>query len=173
MSVGESVTVTWSASNGSDTKTGSAVFTKVEKQSNEWHIYFDNSTANWSKVNCYIYGDNECNEITGAWPGTPMTFNGKYYEYVVETDGALNECNVIFNNGSGDQTGNFVKIRNYGVYNLNGDTGVTSGVAKVGVDDANAPVEYYNLQGIRISQPISSGTYIVRKGNKASKVIIR
>ncbi|MGM9867280.1 MAG: alpha-amylase family glycosyl hydrolase [Lepagella sp.] len=173
MSVGESVTVTWSASNGSDTKTGSAVFTKVEKQSNEWHIYFDNSTANWSQVYCYIYGDNECHEITGGWPGTLMTFNGKYYEYVVETDGALNECNVIFNNGSGDQTGNFVKIRNYGVYNLNGDTGVTSGVAKVGVDDANAPVEYYNLQGIRISRPISSGTYIVRKGNKASKVIIR
>ena len=100
-------------------------------------------------------------------------FNGKYYEYAVETDGALNECNVIFSDGSGNQTGDNVKIRNYGIYNQNGDTGITSGVAKVGVDDANAPVEYYNLQGIRISRPISSGTYIVRKGNKASKVIIR
>ena len=55
-----------------------------------------------------------------------MTFNGEYYEYVVETSGALDECNVIFS-GSGSQTRDNVKVRNYGVYNFNGDTGITTG----------------------------------------------
>ena len=176
MNIGESVTVSWSATDGSETKTGSAIFTKVDKLTTEWHIYFDDSSSNWGKVNCYIYGSNECNEITGKWPGTAMTFNGEYFEYVVETEGALNECNVIFSNGSGDQTGDNVKIRNYGIYNKNGDTGKSSGLIGINIingNDANAPTEYYNLQGIRIQRPTSPGIYIIKKGNKASKTIIR
>ena len=176
MNIGESVTVSWSATDGSETKTGSAIFTKVDKLTTEWHIYFDDSSSNWGKVNCYIYGSNECNEISGKWPGTAMTFNGEYFEYVVETEGALNECNVIFSNGSGDQTGDNVKIRNYGIYNKNGDTGKSSGLIGINIingNDANAPTEYYNLQGIRIQRPTSPGIYIIKKGNKASKTIIR
>ena len=34
----------------------------------------------------------------------------------------------------------------------------------------NAPAEYFNLQGIRVSNP-SKGLYIVRRGNEVSKVI--
>lgn len=45
----------------------------------------------------------------------------------------------------------------------------------VGIDkidsDENAPVEYYNLQGIRVEQP-QNGIYIRRQGSKVSKVII-
>lgn len=39
------------------------------------------------------------------------------------------------------------------------------------VDD-NAPVEYYNLQGMRVAEP-ENGLYIVKQGNKVSKKIIR
>lgn len=39
-------------------------------------------------------------------------------------------------------------------------------------NDANAPVEYYNINGVRVNNP-SNGLYIVRQGNKVSKVIIR
>ncbi len=173
MNVGETVTVSWSATDGTNTTTGSAEFTKAESLNTEWHIFFDNSSANWGKVNCYIYGSNECNEITGAWPGSPMTFNGQYYEYVVTTEGALDECNVIFNNGSGLQTGDNVKVRNYGVYNLQGDTGITTGIINIPADDANTVTEYLNLQGVRITQPATSGIYIVKKGNKVSKAYIR
>ncbi len=42
---------------------------------------------------------------------------------------------------------------------------------KISVDDNVAPV-YYNLQGIRVDNP-SSGLYIERRGNRASKVLIR
>ena len=80
------------------------------------------------------------------------------------------------NNGSGEQTGDNVKIRNYGIYNKNGDTGKSSGLIGINIingNDANAPTEYYNLQGIRIPRPTSPGIYIIKKGNKASKTIIR
>lgn len=170
MAVGESVTVSWSASSATETKTGSVVFTKADKPSKTvWHIYFDNSNSNWSNVNCYIYGSNECHEITGSWPGAQMVYNGKYYEYTVETDGALNECNVIFNAGQGGpQTGDNVKVRNHGVYNASGDTGL-SGVDSIVTEDEDAPVEYYNLQGVRVINP-TPGIYIQRQGNKVRKI---
>ena len=36
--------------------------------------------------------------------------------------------------------------------------------------DANAPVEYFNLQGIRVENP-ENGLFIKRQGSKAEKVI--
>ena len=37
--------------------------------------------------------------------------------------------------------------------------------------DLNAPVEYYNLQGVRVENP-TSGLYIRRQGNNVSKVVL-
>ena len=36
--------------------------------------------------------------------------------------------------------------------------------------DVNAPVEYFNLQGVRVANP-ENGLYIMRQGNKVTKVI--
>lgn len=44
-----------------------------------------------------------------------------------------------------------------------------TGVENVAVDD-NGDVEYYNLQGVRVSNP-GHGVYIERRGNRATKVI--
>lgn len=41
-----------------------------------------------------------------------------------------------------------------------------------GEEDVNAPVEYYNLQGIRVANP-TKGLYITRQGKKVSKTYIR
>lgn len=46
-----------------------------------------------------------------------------------------------------------------------------SGIAEIGVEE-NAPVEYYNLQGIRVENP-ENGLYIVKQGNKVTKKVIR
>lgn len=46
-----------------------------------------------------------------------------------------------------------------------------SSVAVEIIEDANAPVEYYNLQGIRVIDP-ENGLYIRRQGNKVTKVIL-
>lgn len=51
----------------------------------------------------------------------------------------------------------------------------TSGVKGIAIDsdaDANAPVEYYNLQGMKIANP-ENGIYIRRQGSKVSKVVVR
>lgn len=39
--------------------------------------------------------------------------------------------------------------------------------------DYNAPYEVYNLQGMRVSEPVPGMLHIVRQGNKVEKVIIR
>ena len=48
---------------------------------------------------------------------------------------------------------------------------IAAGVTDVEAAE-NAPVEYYNLQGVRVANP-DAGLYIRRQGNKVSKVIIR
>lgn len=47
-----------------------------------------------------------------------------------------------------------------------------SGVGSIVVDNENAPVEYYNLQGVRVANP-TPGLYIVRQGTKVSKTVVR
>lgn len=47
------------------------------------------------------------------------------------------------------------------------DAGVESVVV-----DSNAPAVYYNLQGVKVVNP-ANGLYIVRQGNKASKVLVK
>lgn len=41
----------------------------------------------------------------------------------------------------------------------------------VDADDVNAPVEYFNLQGVRVANP-ENGLFIRRQGNKAEKVVL-
>lgn len=45
-----------------------------------------------------------------------------------------------------------------------------SGIAD-GIADENAPVEYYNLQGVRVSNP-SNGIFIRRQGSKVEKIAL-
>ena len=51
---------------------------------------------------------------------------------------------------------------------LDGNT--PSAIEEVGAD-VNAPVEYYNLQGIKVANP-SNGIFIKKQGNKATKVVL-
>lgn len=47
----------------------------------------------------------------------------------------------------------------------------SDGISDITVDE-NAPVEYYNLQGVRVANP-ENGLYIRRQGNKAVKVLVK
>lgn len=55
-------------------------------------------------------------------------------------------------------------VRNTSDYKLN-----AAGVEGIEIDE-NAPVEYYNLQGVRVENP-ANGLYIMRQGDKVVKVI--
>ncbi len=48
----------------------------------------------------------------------------------------------------------------------------SAGIDDITVDNSNAPVEYYNLQGVKVTNP-ANGLFIVRQGNSTSKQIIR
>lgn len=48
---------------------------------------------------------------------------------------------------------------------------ITSGVESV-EEAADAPVEYFNIQGVRVNNP-ENGLYIVRKGKSVKKVIVK
>lgn len=47
-----------------------------------------------------------------------------------------------------------------------------SGISDVEIDE-NAPVEFFNLQGVRVNGDLTPGLYIRRQGNNATKVIVK
>lgn len=55
------------------------------------------------------------------------------------------------------------------VRSVSGSSGITDVVAD---DNNNAPVEYYNLQGVKVINP-SNGIYIRRQGSKVIKVMFK
>lgn len=52
------------------------------------------------------------------------------------------------------------------------EEGYTSGVEGVAAEAENAPVEWYNLQGVRVAEP-ANGLFIRRQGNKVEKVVVK
>lgn len=62
-------------------------------------------------------------------------------------------------NGSKQMSGSYIVTLNGG----------TTGVEGIEIDE-NAPVEYFNLQGVRVENP-ANGLYIMRQGDKVVKVI--
>lgn len=74
---------------------------------------------------------------------------------------------MIYNLGNNKQMG-FSNVVISG--KLTGES-VQSGVANIAVDE-NAPVEYFNLQGVRVANP-ENGLYIRRQGANASKVFVK
>ncbi len=56
-------------------------------------------------------------------------------------------------------------------YSHNFEMYQVTGIEDITVDE-NAPVEYYNLQGVRVENP-ANGLYIRRQGNKATKVLVK
>ena len=49
---------------------------------------------------------------------------------------------------------------------------LTTGIEDIAIDDA-ASAEYFNLQGVRVAQPEAGQIYIVRRGGKATKVLVK
>lgn len=51
---------------------------------------------------------------------------------------------------------------------------LSEGVEDITIDDANAPVEYFNLQGVKVAADnLTPGVYVRRQGRAVSKVVIR
>ncbi len=108
------------------------------------------------------YAAFECENVdspikTSAWEeGLTYACDGNGF-CVVTVNTVANTQYCIVTNGS--------KVTLYG-YDFEGSASLDSIVA-----DENAPVEYFNLQGIRVANP-ENGLYIRRQGNKVAKVVL-
>lgn len=50
---------------------------------------------------------------------------------------------------------------------------ITTGIDGITTDGNNAEAEYFNLQGVRVTNPVAGQIYIVRRGNTATKELYR
>lgn len=124
--------------------------------------------SHFTSFQCYT----EENEFT-TWN---VAFDGANAIFSVERNGETITVGVskgaegtFYNNIAPAKTAGLVAGTDYllpSIY-VKGSTAVTDITV-----DANAPVEYFNLQGIRVANP-ENGVYIRRQGNKVSKVYVR
>lgn len=140
--------------------------------SGEFIVYYDNSVTNWSSVKAHYWGGDNAS----TWPGVEMTrveSDSNLY-YIILPD---NTTGVVFNNGSGDQTNDVSPLYNHIYKGLGNkefaDLGLyVASITDLVKDDNEAPAEIYNLQGVRVVNP-EPGIYIVRRGNKTSKILVK
>lgn len=94
--------------------------------------------------------------VNNADGTSTLTWDGPYFEARSQTYmlGVWAECSQTFN---------------FSIPTLPGY--VENGVGNV-TPDATAPVEYYNLQGVRVSNP-APGLYIRRQGSSVSKEVVK
>lgn len=52
-------------------------------------------------------------------------------------------------------------------------TDENAGITDVTVENENAPVEYFNLQGMRINEPVAGQIVLRRQGSKTTKVLVK
>lgn len=126
-------------------------------------------------TNCYVSA-----KVTGATDYN-LIANGK--NVVAENVYAFGEGKVpegVSLVAPGDRTA-IAAIKTWEAFNkgldrnglpaLNWEDG-SSAIYDVEIEDTDAPAVYYNLQGVQVANP-ENGIYIVRRGNKVTKEIIR
>ena len=93
MAFGDSVTITLTATDGSQTETKSYTFTKVDKVVNKAYLSLP---SGWSEpVKCYAY-DSATEKINNVWPGVEMTKDSATGYYVYEIPENIEKPRVIF-----------------------------------------------------------------------------
>ncbi len=106
-------------------------------------------------------------QISGStsWAGTITTspegtWTGKTWTAAV--DKKATEVTMTFGAASRIATVNVMYVQD------------TEAIEGIDADNSNAPVEYYNLQGIRVNADnMPAGIYIRRQGTAVSKVLVK
>ena len=146
--------------------------------------FFVNNQKYWNPINLYCWEDGG-SQCSNSWPGNQMNYitiegvEGNWYSVTLQNIPVNRALRWIFNNNS-EQTSDsdpFVveeydtdPTDGYQVYlTLSSDGGSITGID--GIEAENAPVEYFNLQGVRVANP-ENGLYIRRQGNKVEKVFL-
>lgn len=80
--------------------------------------------------------------------GYPASWELSYYD--MDEDAMVNDTRVVFSD--------YIDV---------------AGIGTVGADNADKPVEYYNLQGMRINAPVAGEICIRRQGSSAVKIMVK
>ena len=177
MSVGQSVVVSWSATNGKETRTGNATFTKVDHSSDIIYSVYLRNNNNWANPHVWIWNATD-NFTGGSWPGKEMekvTVEGEQlYRYTFTSTTQLSGLKVIFNDNGGTQTADLEFVNNR-IYNCAGQgVGTVSGIQTtvMNVEPNDDEPVYFNMQGVRVDNP-GPGIYLVKTGGKIIKTRVR
>ena len=146
-------------------------FDAAEGASNQPRLYYGSgNAAGWTmrfyKDNTFTVAADEGYNVTS------IVFEGSNITGLTVSSGTLSGTTWTAGDAVGsvsfskEATGNNPTVKTMTVYYAD-----AAGVEDVAVD-TNAPVEYFNLQGVRVVNP-ENGLFIRRQGNTVSKVVIR
>jgi hypothetical protein len=138
-------------------------------------VSFSIDTANSSKNIPYVDGkactttttsteeaESASQRATAVWEDYSYTFDSSVTSFVLEPKTSV----------SGTEASGYLQIKSATITLAPISTAINTIAADSNLDDAAAPVEYFNLQGQRIAAP-AQGIFIRRQGNKVEKVVIR
>jgi len=180
MGYGETVTVYYGAKDENNSeRTGKVTYKKVDPNA-AITVYCKASSAPYLYVWYTSTGKNV--EPNGGWPGKQMsataTVNGEEFYYMTFND--VDVINIIFNNGSGQQTADINGIDADVYYEYDGGTTarditstITTGIGSVTVPVANV-YRVYTLDGCAVGnvksvKELRKGVYIVN----GRKLVVR
>lgn len=91
---------------------------------------------------------------------------------VLQRDSYEDGVHTLSKAASADNTTIYVYSSGNGIAAYSMTRRIVTGVEDIATDNADdaEDVEYYNLQGIRVHQPLAPGIYIRRQGNVVTKV---
>ncbi len=116
--------------------------------------WFDASlqSGNYRVAVCTII-NSKLSGIEGSFAGSTISWGGDWYAYAPGASmfGKFKDCKI------------------YLQFSLDDNAGINDVV----VDNENAPVEYFNLQGMRVNEPAAGQFVIRRQGNKVEKIIVK
>ncbi|MGM9843297.1 MAG: hypothetical protein ACI30S_03635 [Muribaculaceae bacterium] len=162
-------------------KDGTYTATETDKDGKVWTAELEFGSIRF--VTSPSTGENDWNLGTQYYPssydGSVISIESEAKEFYVATSTTNGVENWKFRTEESMVSKDGVDFSSYSSYHFTLDlannkliVAGTTGVESVSEDDVNAPVEYFNLQGVRVENP-QNGLYIVRQGNKVSKQIIR
>jgi hypothetical protein len=138
-------------------------------------VSFSIDTANSSKNIPYVDGkacttttnstedaESAPQRATADWKDYSYTFDSSVSSFVLEPKTSV----------SGQEASGYLQIKSATITVAPISTAINTIAADSNLDDAAAPVEYFNLQGQRIANP-SNGIFIRRQGSKVTKVLLR
>ncbi len=145
-----------------------------------WSSEIAVSSTKMAKVNV---GDKVVFTVTAIdaaeeWPKVVMRdkeYNGLQDVDIEKTATVPCELSFVFTDAQKTATANGAAFLSVGcsITKIVAKGAGTDGIKDViGADDAAAPVEYFNLQGVRVAEP-AAGLYIRRQGKTVTKVVIR